>query len=121
MKIASDEPSSEFGQAAMELDGKMQRFERFALELETLHLDSDKGMARGGELLSELSTCREQLQLGMRELARALGQARDRNEELERCIALRTKVFLERQAEVDSLTARFKTLGDSVHHLNTMV
>jgi len=121
MNIVTNQPLSEFGQAAVALDGEMRNFECLARELETLTIESDKGMDRGSELLTEIVDCRERLEVRMREMARALEQGRQRNEKAEQIIALRTQVWQQRRTEVEVLLERYKKLGDSVRVLNATV
>jgi methyl-accepting chemotaxis protein len=121
MKPTLESSLTEFGQSAVALDAELKRFERLGRELESLTIDSDKGMSRGRELFTELADCREQLGAKMKEMSRTLGEARERNEKAEHIIAERAQAWEARQAETERLQARFKTLGDSVHHLNDMV
>jgi len=119
--VSSDQALSEFGLAAVALDTEMTRFEGLGARLESLNFESDKGMNKASELLSEIAASRERLQRGMQEMARSLERARDRNNVAEQNIAERLKIWVERQAVVERLTARFKILGESVRHLNEMV
>ena len=112
---------SDFGRASAALDKELIRFERLGHDIEIIDLESDKGFARGIELLTEIAQCRSELDTHMQEMSRALQLARVRNEKAEETISLRARALENRQMEVEKLQGRFKTLGESVHHLNVMV
>lgn len=109
---------TEFGQAALVLDGEFRQFEALVRELEHLGVDSDKGLKRGLVLVAEINSCRGRLESGMKGLGAALESVRQRNEAAEKVVAEKSADVQERQLKSEQLFLRLKMLGDLVNEMN---
>lgn len=108
---------SEFGQAALTLDGEFTKFDRLAQEIERLAVTSDKGLARAETLLVEIDACRSRLGAGMQSFARILEAARERCDKAAQVVADRAVEVQARQKEVESLLFKFQALGEMVREI----
>lgn len=121
MPAPSLPPLSEFGKAAVNLDGQLIQFEALAGELDRLPLDTDKGFERALAIMTEITECRERIEAGMRALSKTLNDTRARHEQTEALVQARAAVVETRRQAAETLFSRFSVLGDMVRQINDKV
>lgn len=114
-------PQSPFGQAALALDGDFVLFERLSTELESLSLNSEKGLERARALLLQFGECGTRIGDGMQVLSTELMAAQQRTEKAAQLVSQKALEVQQRQGETEGLLTRFKTLGDMVKQVTTLV
>ncbi|MBI1860673.1 MAG: hypothetical protein HYR96_07125 [Deltaproteobacteria bacterium] len=112
---------SPFAESALALDGELTQFEKLAAEMERLDLNSDKGMARAGTILTDINNCRTRLESTMNGVVTTLAEAQKRNTQGEATVARNTELFIARKRDADRLMEKLKTIGESVRGLNKTV
>ena len=121
MTLESTDLLSPFGQSAVALDRELAKFESLSQELDRTSVQSDKGYEKALTLSKEINACRERMESGMRTLGQTLNAVQQSQEQAEKVIAARLVTIEERRQQVDSLSARFRSLGAMVHQINATV
>ncbi len=107
-------PTSAFGQAALVLDQELTQFEKLTRELESLSIESDKGLNRALTLIAETHACRLRMQASMQAFSQTLQEVQKNNTIAEEVLAAKTGKVQERQQIAEQMMKKFQLLGETV-------
>jgi len=119
MPSIDKKPNSSFAKAALALDETFAQFERLAGELNSLALESDRGLDRALSLMTELGACRQRLGPVSQEFGQALEEARLRVAAAADVVATREVAVQERHQKAQELLMRYKSLAEMVQQITT--
>jgi chromosome segregation ATPase len=121
MSSSQSKVLSSFAEAALKLDSDFADLERLSGQLERLDLNSDSGLERAKEILSEFGECGSQIGDGVQKLAKELDEARIRAEKAAASVAVRAEQVQERQNAHDRLSEKFNHLTEMVRKVSAVI
>lgn len=114
MKPITWETLSAFGKAAIDLDAELSAYDKLGADIERSDLDSEKGLQKLQELLKSVDEKRAELGAQMQKFAQHLQNARERCDQVEGLVTLKTNELSSRLLLADGLFKRFQMLGEMV-------